>query len=131
MTDKLGRRSGPRRKYSLSEKRSMVEETRQPGASVPEVAQRHGVNANLLSVWRRLERQGLLVEGGRSKTSAMLPVKVATPTLLPTEHSGSPSLPKAISASIEVDFGAGRRLRVLGPVDSALLRELIAALSSR
>jgi hypothetical protein len=46
MTDKLGRRSGPRRQYSLAEKRSMVEETRQPGASVPEVAQRHGVNAN-------------------------------------------------------------------------------------
>jgi transposase-like protein len=53
LTDKLGRRSGPRRKYSVAEKRLMVEETRQPGASVPEVAQRHGVNANLLSVWRR------------------------------------------------------------------------------
>jgi transposase-like protein len=34
MTDKLGCRSGPRRKYSIAEKRSMVEETRQPGASV-------------------------------------------------------------------------------------------------
>lgn len=131
MTDRLGRRSGPRRKYCLAEKRSMVEETRLPGASVPEVAQRHGVNANLLSVWRRLEREGLLIEGGRSKTSAMLPVKVATPTLLPTEHAVAPSTPKTVSASIEVDFGAGRRLRVLGPLDSALLRDLIAALSSR
>ncbi len=27
MTDKLGRRSGPRRQYSIAEKRSMVEET--------------------------------------------------------------------------------------------------------
>jgi transposase-like protein len=52
MTDKLGRRSGPRRKYSIQEKRAMVAETRQTGASVPEVAHRHGVNANLLSVWR-------------------------------------------------------------------------------
>ncbi len=131
MTDKLGRRSGPRRKYSLAEKRSMVEETRQPGASVPEVAQRHGVNANLLSVWRRLERQGLLIEGGRSKASPMLPVKVALPTLLPTERAVASSAPKTVSASIEVDFGAGKRLRVLGPVDSALLRDLIAALSLR
>lgn len=131
LTDKLGLRSGPRRKYSVAEKRSMVEETRQPGASVPEVAQRHGVNANLLSVWRRLERQGLLIEGSRSRGSAMLPVKVATPTLLPTEHAVPASAAKANSASIEVDFGAGRRLRVLGPVDSALLRDLIAALSSR
>jgi transposase len=131
MTDKLGRRSGPRRKYSVSEKRSMVEETRLPGASVPEVAQRHGVNANLLSVWRRLERQGLLIESGRSKVSAMLPVKVATPTLLPTAHVVASSAPKSISAFIEVDFEAGKRLRVLGPLDSALLRDLIAALSSR
>ena len=84
LTDKLGRRSGPRRKYSVAEKRSMVEETRQPGASVPEVAQRHGVNANLLSVWRRLERQGMLIEDGRSKGPALLPVRVTTPTLLPT-----------------------------------------------
>jgi hypothetical protein len=31
MTDKLGRRSGPRRQYSIAEKRSMVEETHVPG----------------------------------------------------------------------------------------------------
>lgn len=130
MTDKLGRRSGPRRKYSVAEKLSMVEETRQPGASVPEVAQRHGVNANLLSVWRRLERQGLLMDGGRSKVPALLPVKVTTPTLLPTEHAVTPVPPKT-STSIEVDFGSGRRLRVLGPVDAAILRELVLALSSR
>ena len=40
MTDKLGRRSGPRRRYAMAEKRSMVEETQLHGASVPEVAQR-------------------------------------------------------------------------------------------
>jgi transposase len=62
ITDKLGGRSGPRRRYTLAEKRSMVEETQQHGASVPEVAQRHGVNPNLLSIWRRLYRQGLLDE---------------------------------------------------------------------
>jgi transposase-like protein len=60
MTDKLGRRSGPRRKYTIAEKRKMVEETHIHGASVPEVAQRHGVNANLLSVWRRQYAQGVL-----------------------------------------------------------------------
>lgn len=32
MTDKLGRRSGPRRKYSIQEKRAMVEETHVRGA---------------------------------------------------------------------------------------------------
>lgn len=32
MTDKLGRRSGPGRKYSAAEKRLMVEETRPAGS---------------------------------------------------------------------------------------------------
>jgi transposase len=132
MTDKLGRRSGPRRKYSVAEKRSMVEETRQPGASVPEVAQRHGVNANLLSVWRRLERQGMLIEDRRSKAPALLPVQVTTPTLLPTERAVAPPSPAQMTAAtIEVDFGSGRRLRVLGPFDATMLRELVSALTSR
>lgn len=130
MTDKLGRRSGPRRKYTIGEKRAMVAETRQAGASVPEVAQRHGVNANLLSVWRRLEKQGLLVEGGTSK--ALLPVKVATPTVLPTERAGVPEAThREVTMSIEVEFSGARRLRIRGPVDRATLRELISALSSR
>lgn len=131
LTDKLGRRSGPRRKYSVAEKRSMVEETRQPGASVPEVAQRHGVNANLLSVWRRLDRQGLLLESGRSRTAALLPVHVATPTVLPTQHAAAPTPSKTVPASIEVDFGSGRRLRVLGPIDAGILRDLVSALTAR
>ncbi len=62
-TDKLGRRSGPRRKYTIAEKRSMVQETRRRGASVAEVAQRHGVNANLLFGWRRLYQHGGVERG--------------------------------------------------------------------
>jgi transposase-like protein len=132
MTDKLGRRSGPRRKYTVDEKRSMVEETRVRGASVPEVAQRHGVNANLLSVWRRLYRRGLLKCEVRSTQSALLPVKVSTPTMLPDERAGVPkALKRERPVSVEVEFAGGQRLRIHGAVDRPLLRELIAALSSR
>jgi transposase len=132
MTDKLGRRSGPRRKYSVEEKRAMVEETHVRGASVPEVAQRHGVNANLLSVWRRLYRRGLL--NGQTSTAAatLLPVEISTPTMLPTERAVAPKTVKADRAlSVEVDFASGQRLRIHGALDRLLLRELIAALSSR
>ena len=59
VTDKLGRLSGLRRRYTLAEKRAMVEEIQVHGASVPEVAPRHAVNPNLLSIGRRLFRQGL------------------------------------------------------------------------
>lgn len=40
----------------------MVGQTKRRGASVADVAQRHGVNANLLFGWRRLYQKGLLVE---------------------------------------------------------------------
>lgn len=132
MTDTLGRRSGPRRRYTILEKRSMVEETQVRGASVPEVAQRHEVNANLLSVWRRLYRQGSLTDEQSTERRALLPVKVSTPTVLPTERvSASRALERKFSAHIEVEFVGGQRLRIKGAIDPFVLRELISALSSR
>src|ERR1700690_1461461 len=89
-TDKLGRRSGPRRKYTIAEKRAMVEETNRRGASVADVAQRHGVNANLLFGWRRLYQHGVLVAEASSAKATLLPVKVSTPTLLPSERAKAP-----------------------------------------
>jgi transposase len=132
MTDKLGRRSGPRRKYTVLEKRAMVEETHVRGASVPEVAQRHGVNANLLSVWRRLYREGTLKAEGTPVSAALLPVKVSTPTVLPTERARAPkSAEREPVACLEVDFAGGRRLRIRGAIDRQLLKDLISVLASR
>ena len=47
-TDRLGRRTGPRRKYLVGEKLRILEETRRPGASIAEVARAHGINANVV-----------------------------------------------------------------------------------
>ena len=58
--DTLGRRIVGRRLRSLAEKQQIVAETLQPGASVADVARRHGANANLVFVWRRLHERGLL-----------------------------------------------------------------------
>ncbi len=56
----------------MAEKRRIVEETLQPGASVAKVARAHGVNANQVFAWRRQYRQGLLGENG--ETANLLPV---------------------------------------------------------
>ncbi len=61
-TDRLGRRTGPRRRHSGAEKLRILGETRKPGASVADVARAHGINANLVFAWRRLAQQGLLRE---------------------------------------------------------------------
>ena len=134
-TDKLGRRSGPRRRYTIAEKRAMVEETQRRGASVPEVAQRHRVNANLLFVWRRLYIQGVLTEEPTSAKPPLLPVKVSTPTLLPSERPkvrvGKIPAQEPGGGSIEIEFAGGVRLRVRGRVDRATLARVMSLLSRR
>lgn len=53
-----------RRRWTAAEKLTMVRETYEPGQSVSLVARRHGVNANQLFHWRRLERDGALAAVG-------------------------------------------------------------------
>lgn len=134
-TDKLGRRSGPRRKYTIAEKRAIVEETQRRGASVAEVAQRHHVNANLLFGWRRLYQQGVLSEESSSNQPALLPVKVSTPTLLPSERAARKPKPRASKEStgglIEIEFPGGQRLCIRGRVDQSTLLRVLAAFSHR
>ena len=63
-----------RRMRSLAEKRAIVAETRVPGASVAAVARRHGMNANLLFNWRRLQQRGLLEAHTKPPSAKWLPV---------------------------------------------------------
>lgn len=49
------------RKWPNSQKAAIVAETLEPGASVNVVAARHGVQANQLSSWRQMARDGKLV----------------------------------------------------------------------
>ncbi len=53
-----------RRRWSAEEKVRIVEETYLPGASVSEVARRHGVAGNQVFGWRRLMAQGALTAAG-------------------------------------------------------------------
>jgi transposase len=49
----MGHARQGRRSWPAEAKRRIVQETLQPGASVATVAQRHGINANLVFKWRR------------------------------------------------------------------------------
>ena len=80
-----------RRRHSVEEKRRVVEETLEPGASVARVARSHGVNANQVFAWRRQYRQGLL-ERTNGEAAGLLPVRVVeAPTVREAARSRSAS----------------------------------------
>jgi len=124
-TDRLGRRTGPRRKYAVAEKLRIVEQTRAAGASVADVARTHGINANIVFGWRRLAQRGLLREPGEQSVP-LLPVKIESPTLLPTAKAPAP-VPRE-RGLIEIEFSGGVRVRLYGVVDALLLKRVLKTL---
>ena len=122
-TDTLGRRTAPRRLRTAEEKLRIVRETLVAGASVAEIARRHGLNANLLFSWRRQHEQGVLAERTRPPRAVkMLPVQVGTPSA-----SSSATVP----ATIEIDLPCGARVRVIGDVAAERLTAVLSALARR
>ena len=105
--------AGKRPYRSKAERRQIVEETLQPGASVAVIARRHGVNANQVFHWRKLYREGRL--GTASAAEQLLPVRIA-------EVVSSEQLPAMLcSGVIMVEVGRAR-IRIEGSVDTENLR---------
>jgi transposase len=121
-SNRAGVERGPRRKRrTAEEKRRMVQETFEPGASVARVAQRHAINANQLFQWRKLYREGLL---GENSSLRLLPVSVSEVAV--SQAAGSSSeLPASVSSgTIHVELPKGH-LRITGRPDAGSLRVLL------
>jgi len=110
---------GRRRRYwSDEEKRRIVAETLVSGASVSEIALKHGVNANLVFTWRRDPRfDGVLDE------ERFLPVMV---------EAGDQAAPvdSSVSGRMDIELGCGTLLRVDRSVDGRALARVLRALRS-
>jgi len=110
---------GRRRRYwSDEEKRRIVAETLVSGASVSEIALKHGVNANLVFTWRRDPRfDGVLDE------ERFLPVMV---------EAGDQAAPvdSSVSGRMDIELGCGTLLRVDRSVDGRALARVLWALRS-
>lgn len=133
-TDVLGRRSGPRRRRSKEEKRRIVEETLQPGASVSTVARRHELNANVVFLWRRQYREGLLGEAPVNIQAPLLPVRVLraagkSPGKKATMLRAASS--EAEPDLLEIQFADGTQVRAQGDLAHEALRQLIASVRSQ
>jgi transposase len=113
--DTLGRRIMPRRFRPLAEKRRIAQEALLPGVSVAEIARRHGINANLVFGWRRMEQMGLLGARPRRAHPLLLPVKVIEPPATATTPG-----------TLRIEFAGGIELHITGAVDAALVERIIA-----
>lgn len=127
-TDVLGRRSGPRRRRSEAEKRKIVEEALQPGASVALVARRHDLNANVLFIWRRQYLKGQLGESNRS--AGLIPVKMIQSDPEPAAAGASVGSTGA-APMVELKTSTGVQLRITGELAREALREIIAHVLAR
>lgn len=125
---KAGRR---RRLWSVDEKRRMVEESSAPGASVAEVALRHGVNANLLFTWRRQAARDGRGEAGAAVE--LVPVRVTPEVQRPNDVPGESRAADKLDCGgrMEIVLGDGVRVIVGGDVDAAALARVVRALSRR
>jgi len=131
MSEQDTRAKAPRRKHAAAFKRKLIARSLQPGASVSAIALEHGINANLLFKWRRMQLQAGLGAGGElatvgSPAAVLLPVKVET--RLPVAAAAA-LVSRPSPGSIEIDIGAAR-VRLRGAVDEASVRCVLQALST-
>jgi transposase len=128
-----GAGGGPRRRrWTKAQKRRLVAESLQPGASVSLVARRHDVNANLLFTWRRQVRRGTLGEelpvATGDESLPLIPIEVtATAETRPPQRLPARDDRAGI---IEIALPSGERLRVDAGVDEPTLRRVLTAIRS-
>ena len=110
-----------RRRRSLEEKRRIVEETLESGASVARVARRHAVNANQVFYWRKKYREGRL---GKGRSSNLLPVAVSD---IPWSKQVRCASSRSPLGTMEIKLPKGQ-LRITGSVEAESLRIVLECL---
>ena len=113
-----------RKRRSVAEKREIVDQASEPGASVARVARAHGLNANVVFHWRRLYREGKLADGPE-QAMKLLPVSIA-------EHEVSErELEEVVTSrfgSIHIELPGEIRISVEGSADPVTIRAVLASL---
>lgn len=117
-----------------------MDETRSAGVSVATVAQAHGINANQLFSWRKLDEAGQLEIAGASSSRELgtpsmhlLPVTVDEVVerqelaAVASRRIGAASCGSDLQGSIELTLARGQ-VRIAGQVDAGTLRTVLRCL---
>src|SRR5215210_8040232 len=115
-----------RRNWSTEDKLRIVRETLGPGAVAKAVADRHGISTGLLFTWRK----AMLA----TAMAGFAPVEVVpeAPKLEAPKLEAPPATTSQAAAeapgTIELVLASGTTVRIIGQVDAALLRAVLAEL---
>lgn len=127
MTEEAPKARPVRRRRTIEERRRIVSESFEAGASVSEVARRHGLNTNLLFTWRR--RHGDLGSSAVPAKPSLLPaVLVEAASLAASPAMG---LAPAVPGRMEIVLSNDRRVIVDAGVDGSALRRVLDVLERR
>jgi transposase len=113
---KSGRRK--RRSWTLEEKRRIVDESLEDGASIAEIERLYELNANQLFTWRR---QFGLEPATASDVTTLLPVTIAPEGVVETGSGGV--------GQMEIVLAGGVRIIVWADVQTPALTRFLKALA--
>ena len=117
-----GPKARRRRYWTRDEKRRIVEESLEDGASAADVARRYDLYANLLFTWRR---QLGMEPQEPNEAAPMLPVTIVSEAAVPEASlSGA-------AGQMEFVLSEGDRIIVWGDVETVALSRVLKALSRR
>ena len=123
-----------RRRWSEAQKRQIVAETREPGVSVPMVAQRYNLNANQVFKWRRLFREPARAAGAGRLVPVVVegaPGHEAGAAVVNPQSADEVAMGAPATGRMEVVLAGDRRVIVDRSVDPSALARVIAVLERR
>ena len=111
-----------RRSWTIEEKRRIIEESLEPGASIAKVARRYNMNANQLCTWRRYYG---VQPATMQALASILPV-----TVEPEVQSTTTDV-STTTSQMEIVLAEGDRIIVWSDVEMAALSRVLKTLSQR
>jgi transposase len=113
-----------RKRRSVAEKRLIVEQAMEPGASVARVARAHGLNANVVFHWRRLYCEGQFATEP-AQAMKLLPVSIAEQEVVQRHHE---EVAPTSCGAIHIELPGEVRISVERHADPAAIRAVLASL---
>jgi transposase len=113
-----------RRNWPTEDKLRIVRETLEPGAVAKAVADRHGISTGLLFTWRKAMLATAMAGFAPVEVVPEAPKLEAPPATTSQAAAEAPG-------TIELVLASGATVRVIGQVDPALLRAVLAELGGR